>query len=184
MVRLIVCQITKLTIHNSFLCRLIMMSALVSIVLMVLALSGPAVAFVPIGGGGSTHVSITGTALLQKVTETCRVVVEASGHKFELTVGRKIRTCIQKKSKNLFSPVFSSSLPLWLLTPHLCPQGTSPEELVQACLGPTATGEVSGAKFHSALQEIYTQNGLVDRDFANRWEEMKRERPVFLTTVK
>ncbi|XP_005756048.1 von Willebrand factor A domain-containing protein 7-like, partial [Pundamilia nyererei] len=45
--------------------------------------------------------------------------------------------------------------------------GSSPEELVQACLGPTATGEVSGAKFHSALQEIYAQNGLVDRDFVN-----------------
>uniref|UniRef100_A0A3Q2PIE1 von Willebrand factor A domain containing 11 n=1 Tax=Fundulus heteroclitus TaxID=8078 RepID=A0A3Q2PIE1_FUNHE len=47
-------------------------------------------------------------------------------------------------------------------------QGSSPGELVQACLGPTAPGDVSGAKFHSALQEIYTQNGLVDRDFANR----------------
>ncbi|KAG7214480.1 hypothetical protein INR49_022992, partial [Caranx melampygus] len=45
--------------------------------------------------------------------------------------------------------------------------GSSPEELAQACLGPTATGEVSGAKFHSALQEIYNQNGLVDRDFVN-----------------
>ncbi|KAJ0050442.1 hypothetical protein NL108_003664, partial [Boleophthalmus pectinirostris] len=45
--------------------------------------------------------------------------------------------------------------------------GNSPEEIVQACLGPTATGDVSGAKFHSALQEIYMQNGLVDRDFVN-----------------
>ncbi|KAL6110588.1 uncharacterized protein ACO6RY_19639 [Pungitius sinensis] len=45
--------------------------------------------------------------------------------------------------------------------------GSSPVELVQACLGPTATGDVSGAKFKSALQEIYTQNGLVDRDFVN-----------------
>lgn len=45
------------------------------------------------------------------------------------------------------------------------PTGSSPEELVQACLGPTAIGMVSGAKFHSALQEIYTQNGLIDRDF-------------------
>lgn len=49
-----------------------------------------------------------------------------------------------------------------------CQQGSSPEELVKACLGPTATGEVSGAKFHAALQEIYVQNGLVDRDFVNR----------------
>lgn len=60
------------------------------------------------------------------------------------------------------------------LIPHLteraafCQQGSSPEELVKACLGPTATGEVSGAKFHAALQEIYTQNGLVDRDYVNR----------------
>ncbi|XP_071360801.1 von Willebrand factor A domain-containing protein 7-like [Trachinotus anak] len=93
-------------------------------------IAGPTVAFVPIGGGVSTHVSITGTALLQKVTETCRAVAEAAGHEFKST-------------------------------------GSSPEELVQACLGPTATGEVSGAKFHSALQEIYRQNGLVDRDFVN-----------------
>lgn len=47
-------------------------------------------------------------------------------------------------------------------------QGSSAEELVQACLGPTATGDVSAAKFHTALQAIYTQNGLVDRDLANR----------------
>ncbi|XP_040002407.1 von Willebrand factor A domain-containing protein 7 isoform X2 [Xiphias gladius] len=93
-------------------------------------LAGPTVAFLPIGGGTSTHVSITGTALLQKVTETCRAVAEAAGHEFN-------------------------------------PMGSSPEELVQACLGPTATGEVSGANFHSALQEIYTQNGLLDRDFSN-----------------
>ncbi|XP_072318599.1 von Willebrand factor A domain-containing protein 7-like [Eucyclogobius newberryi] len=45
------------------------------------------------------------------------------------------------------------------------PTGNSPEQIVQACLGPTAKGDVSGAKFHSALQEIYMQNGLVDRDF-------------------
>ncbi|XP_077426275.1 von Willebrand factor A domain-containing protein 7 [Vanacampus margaritifer] len=95
-----------------------------------LILSGPIVAFVPIGGGVSTHVSITGTALLQKVTETCRAVAEAAGHEFK-------------------------------------PTGPSPGELVQACLGPTATGEVSGVKFYSALQEIYTQNGLVDWNFAN-----------------
>ncbi|XP_069022000.1 von Willebrand factor A domain-containing protein 7-like [Embiotoca jacksoni] len=47
------------------------------------------------------------------------------------------------------------------------PTGSSPEELVRAYLGPTATGEVSGAKFHSALQEILVQNGLLDRDLAN-----------------
>ncbi|XP_035515445.1 LOW QUALITY PROTEIN: uncharacterized protein LOC118326538 [Morone saxatilis] len=106
------------------------MTSVLGIALLALALLGPTVAFVPIGGGASTHISITGTALLQKVTETCRAVAEAAGHEFN-------------------------------------PTGSSPEELVQACLGPTATGEVSGAKFHSALQEIYTQNGLVDRDFVN-----------------
>ncbi|XP_053190732.1 von Willebrand factor A domain-containing protein 7-like [Scomber japonicus] len=47
------------------------------------------------------------------------------------------------------------------------PMGVYPEELVRACLGPRATGEVSAAKFYSALQEIYMQNSLVDRDFAN-----------------
>ncbi|XP_074484873.1 von Willebrand factor A domain-containing protein 7-like [Sebastes fasciatus] len=106
------------------------MTSVLNIALLILVLSGPTVAFVPIGGGASTHVSITGTALLQKVTETCRAVAEAAGHEFK-------------------------------------PTGSSPEELVQACLGPTATGEVSGAKFQSALQQIYTQNGLVDRDFVN-----------------
>nr|XP_010780298.1 PREDICTED: von Willebrand factor A domain-containing protein 7-like [Notothenia coriiceps] len=106
------------------------MTSVLGIALLTFALSGSAVAFVPIGGGASTHVSITATALLQKVTETCRVVAEAAGHEFK-------------------------------------PTGLSPEELVQACLGPRATGEVSGAKFHSALQDIYTQNGLVDRDFVS-----------------
>ncbi|KAL6110554.1 uncharacterized protein ACO6RY_19613 [Pungitius sinensis] len=109
-----------------------MMSAtlVLGVALLTSLLSGPTVAFVPIGGGSSTHVSITGTALLQKVTETCRAVAEAAGHEFN-------------------------------------PTGSSAEELVQACLGPTATGDVSGAKFKSALQEIYTQNGLVDRNFVN-----------------
>ncbi|XP_056265192.1 von Willebrand factor A domain-containing protein 7 [Pseudoliparis swirei] len=107
-----------------------MMTSLLGTALMTLVLSGPVLTFAPIGGGGSSHVSITGTALLQKVTETCRAVAEAAGYEFK-------------------------------------PTGSSPEELVQACLGPTATGEVSGAKFHSALQEIYVQNGLVDRDFVN-----------------
>ncbi|XP_059904201.1 von Willebrand factor A domain-containing protein 7-like isoform X2 [Gadus macrocephalus] len=93
-----------------------------------LALLPSSVAFVPIGGGAATHVSITGTALLQKLKETCKAVAEASGHEFN-------------------------------------PTGPSAEELVQACLGPTATGEVSAAKFRAALQEVYVQNGLVDRDF-------------------
>ncbi|XP_013865688.1 von Willebrand factor A domain-containing protein 7 [Austrofundulus limnaeus] len=106
------------------------MALLLGVSLLALALSGPTVAFVPIGGSASTHVSITGTALLQKVTETCRAVAEAAGHEFK-------------------------------------PTGSSPAEIVQACLGPTATGDVSGAKFQSALQEIYVQNGLVDRNFVH-----------------
>ncbi|XP_047432280.1 von Willebrand factor A domain-containing protein 7-like [Mugil cephalus] len=104
--------------------------ASLGIALLIMALSGPTLAFVPIGGGGSTHVSITRKAVLQKVEEACRVVVEAAGHEFK-------------------------------------PTGTSPEQLVQACLGPTAAGEVSGSKFHSSLQEIYFQNRMVDRDFVN-----------------
>ncbi|XP_069543970.1 von Willebrand factor A domain-containing protein 7-like, partial [Brachyistius frenatus] len=106
------------------------MTSLLGIALLALALSGPAGAFVPIGRGMSSHVSITRAALLQKVTETCRAVAKAAGHEFN-------------------------------------PTGSSLEELVRACLGPTATGEVSGAKFHSTLQEILVQNGLLDRDFAN-----------------
>ncbi|XP_068177577.1 von Willebrand factor A domain-containing protein 7 [Antennarius striatus] len=106
------------------------MASLLGTALLALVLSGPTVAFAPIGGGSSTHISMTGTVLLQTVTETCRAVAEAAGHEFK-------------------------------------PTGSSPEELVQACLGPRATGDVSGAKFHSALQEIYIQNGLVDRDFVN-----------------
>uniref|UniRef100_UPI0037E8375D von Willebrand factor A domain-containing protein 7-like n=1 Tax=Semicossyphus pulcher TaxID=241346 RepID=UPI0037E8375D len=106
------------------------MTLVLIVALLALGLSGHSVVFVPIGGGASTHVGITRTALLQEVTETCQAVAVAAGHDFK-------------------------------------PTGSSPEELVQACLGPTATGEVSGAKFHSALQEIYTHSGLVDRDFVN-----------------
>ncbi|XP_029917843.1 von Willebrand factor A domain-containing protein 7-like [Myripristis murdjan] len=106
------------------------MSPVLGITLLALALSSRTVAFIPIGGSASTHVSITGTALLQKVTETCRAVAEASGHEFN-------------------------------------PTGSSFEELVQACLGPTASGDVSAGKFRSALQEIYAQNGVVDFDFMN-----------------
>ncbi|KAG7214483.1 hypothetical protein INR49_022995 [Caranx melampygus] len=106
------------------------MTSVIGIALLGLALSaGPTRAFTP-NRGGVSHDSITETALLQKVAETCRAVAEAAGHEFK-------------------------------------PTGSSPEELAQACLGPTATGEVSGAKFHAALQEIYNQNGLVDRDFVN-----------------
>ncbi|KAM9792587.1 von Willebrand factor A domain-containing protein 7-like [Neosynchiropus ocellatus] len=106
------------------------MTSLSVVTLLVLTFVAPAPAFVSIGRGPSTHVSITRKAIMQKVSETCRAVVVAAGHEFK-------------------------------------PTGTSPEELVQACLGTTATGEVSGAKFHAALQEIFIQNGLVDRDFAD-----------------
>ncbi|XP_072318601.1 von Willebrand factor A domain-containing protein 7-like [Eucyclogobius newberryi] len=104
------------------------MTSLLGLAVLAAALTVPVLAFVPIGGGTSTHVSITGTALLQKVMETCKAVAYNNGYEFS-------------------------------------PTGNSPEQIVQACLGPTATGDVSGAKFHSALQEIYMQNGLVDRDF-------------------
>ncbi|KAK2852407.1 hypothetical protein Q7C36_007608 [Tachysurus vachellii] len=46
------------------------------------------------------------------------------------------------------------------------PTGSSAEELLRACLG-TNTAQVSGAKFHEALNQIYMQNGLVDRDYAS-----------------
>lgn len=55
--------------------------------LLLSALMEPTLAFVPIGGGIHTHVTITGTALLQKVTETCKAVADAAGHEFEPTVG-------------------------------------------------------------------------------------------------
>ncbi|XP_045578943.1 von Willebrand factor A domain-containing protein 7 isoform X1 [Salmo salar] len=107
-----------------------MMSPVLGVSFLALVLSGGAWAFAPIGGGASTHVSITGTAVLQKVTEVCRAIAESEGLDFT-------------------------------------PTGNSAEELVQACLGPKATGEVSAAKFKSALNEIYIQNGQVDRDFVN-----------------
>lgn len=105
-----------------------MTSPVLGLALMALVLSEGAMAFAPMGGGASTHVSMTGTALLQKVTEACQAVTVGNGYEFN-------------------------------------PTGHSPEELVRACLGPTATGEVSAAKFRAALNEIYMQNGLIDRDF-------------------
>lgn len=97
-----------------------MMPALVT-ALLALALTGSTVAFVPIGGGTSTHISITGTALLQKVTETCRQVVEEEGHEFNPTVGWKIN---EKNycSTNTVEPEVQikktdkKNLPSW----HLC----------------------------------------------------------------
>ncbi|XP_067260622.1 von Willebrand factor A domain-containing protein 7-like [Chanodichthys erythropterus] len=43
------------------------------------------------------------------------------------------------------------------------PEVSSPEELLRACLC-RATCKVSGAKFSTALNQIYMQNGFVDRD--------------------
>lgn len=60
------------------------------IALLALTLSQPAVAFVPNSiWGGSTHVSITYEALLQKVTDTCWKLEEVS-HEFKKLVGWKI----------------------------------------------------------------------------------------------
>ncbi|XP_037545994.1 von Willebrand factor A domain-containing protein 7 [Nematolebias whitei] len=106
------------------------MASLLGVALLVLALPGPTVAFAPIGGGASTHESITKMALMKVIEETCRIMVEETGEVFN-------------------------------------PTGPSQQELIQACLGPTAKGEVSGAKFRSALREITLQNGLIDMDFVN-----------------
>ncbi|XP_051982691.1 von Willebrand factor A domain-containing protein 7-like [Xyrauchen texanus] len=43
------------------------------------------------------------------------------------------------------------------------PTGSAAEELLSACLD-TATGEVSGSRFRTALNQIYMQNSYVDRD--------------------
>lgn len=70
-----------------------------ALVLLVLALASPALAFVPIGGGTATHVTITGQALLQKVTETCKAVADAAGHEFAPTVGsRPVRGSAGRRS--------------------------------------------------------------------------------------
>lgn len=138
------------------------MRPMLGLTLLTLTLSRCTEAFVPIGGGTSTHISITGTALLDTVRDTCRDVLEAGGHEFEPTVRRAILPQLRQ-------PTWPhQQMHITLIMNTTVQKGPSPEELVKACLGPTATGEVSGAKFHAALQEIYTQNGLVDRDFANR----------------
>ncbi|KAJ8000599.1 hypothetical protein DPEC_G00182050 [Dallia pectoralis] len=108
----------------------LMMSPIVGVSLLALVLSGGAWAFVPRGGGASSHVSMTQKAVLQKITQVCRPIAGSEGQDFILT-------------------------------------GDSAEELVQACLGPTAIGEVSAAKFKTALNEINDQHSLVDRDFVD-----------------
>lgn len=62
------------------------MTSALGIVLLILVISGHTVAFVPIGGGAASHISITGPALLQKVTEACQEVADAAGHEFKPTV--------------------------------------------------------------------------------------------------
>lgn len=63
------------------------MAFILGTALLVLALTNTTLAFVPIGGGTATHVTITGNALLQKVTETCKAVADAAGYEFKPTVG-------------------------------------------------------------------------------------------------
>ena len=62
------------------------MTLLLGTALLALALSGPTLAFLHIGGE-SSHTSITGLALLQKVTDTCQTLAKAAGHEFKPTVG-------------------------------------------------------------------------------------------------
>ncbi|KAK2909106.1 hypothetical protein Q8A67_004943 [Cirrhinus molitorella] len=105
---------------------MIVKSSVPAVALITLVVSGVQ-AFISVGGGGNTHVTITGGAVMAKIYEVCEAVAESEGRDFK-------------------------------------PTGSSAEELLRACLG-TATGEVSGAKFRTALNQIYMQNGFVDRDF-------------------
>ncbi|KAL1023649.1 hypothetical protein UPYG_G00044030 [Umbra pygmaea] len=107
-----------------------MMSLRLGVSFLILVLSGEAWGFLPTGEKASSHVSMTQSALLQKVKDVCQAIAQSTQRFFNST-------------------------------------GDSAEELVQACLGPTATGEVSAAKFRSALNEINEQHRLVDRDFVD-----------------
>ena len=68
-----------------------MMSVLRVALLGLVLLSRTTVAFLSAGSGMSTHVNITGTALLQEVTKACRTVIEEAGHEFKPTVGWEIK---------------------------------------------------------------------------------------------
>ncbi|KAK9981266.1 hypothetical protein ABG768_000819 [Culter alburnus] len=103
------------------------MKLLVPVVALIALVVSSVQAFLPDGGNGNTHVTITRHAVMAKIHEVCEAVAESEGRQFS-------------------------------------PEGSSPEEVLRACLG-TATGEVSGAKFSTALNQIYMQNGFVDRDF-------------------
>ncbi|KAL7889695.1 hypothetical protein AOLI_G00019530 [Acnodon oligacanthus] len=106
--------------------RMEMRSVVCGIDLLVILLSGVQ-AFLPDGGVGNTHVTITENAVMKKIIEVCKAVAESEGREFN-------------------------------------PMGFYVEELLRACLG-TATGQLSAAKFHEALNQIYMENSLVDRDF-------------------
>lgn len=62
-------------------------------------------------------------------------------------------------------------------------QGPSPQELVQACLGPRTKGDVSGAKFLSAIRDINMQNGLIDLDFVSRWSRKTIKKEQICTVI-
>lgn len=57
--------------------------------LLTLVLSGPTWGFLS-RSNGPDHVSISRMSLIQKVTETCRAVAEATGQDFKITVGWKL----------------------------------------------------------------------------------------------
>lgn len=73
------------------------MASLLGVALLVLALPGPTMAFAPIGGGASTHESITKKALMEVVAETCRRVVEETGEVFNPTVSWKTNHAVKKQ---------------------------------------------------------------------------------------
>lgn len=135
-----------------------MRPSLCVITLVVLIL--PAVrTFVPIGSG-NTHVTITGNAIIKKIYEACEAVAESEKRPFKPTVSNNF---------TLFHFYFMSKTlnkTLFYICFFCVSQGSSAEELLRACLG-TNTGQVSGAKFHEALNQIYMQNGIVDRDYAS-----------------
>ncbi|CAG5994902.1 unnamed protein product [Menidia menidia] len=112
------------------------MAPFLGVTLLALALIAPTSAFFPIGGGGVSHVSITGTAILQKIRETCQDMAEDAGEDFNPT-GPSPEELIQA-----------------CLGPSATGQGPSPEELIQACLGPSATGQVSGANVWRILPSV------------------------------
>lgn len=43
-------------------------------------------AFVSVGGGGNTHVTITNSAVMAKIHEVCEAVAESEGREFNPTV--------------------------------------------------------------------------------------------------